>query len=262
MPKILIFGYRAHKKTFKVQMNKLADPNVSELHALANNKVASYCETLEKYENWRQTINENINDHLECIHVTEELKDVEAIIQDEEGGGQGSFKKLESKMISEKVKFSEKKHALVDLQALMTVVSTFQDAVKCVHDKMVNVKSKKSKLKYQFMGNVDDPRDLTTVEMVLAKSSELKEAAYKDINKLNNEQTALNVKISHITNQATSAEKNAREKEEAFKRGQESAKRKNELNDQLKILAEEEKELNRQVRRNDIAILSNNYLLK
>jgi site-specific recombinase XerD len=68
-------------------MNELADPDMSELHALANNTVASYRETLEKYENWRRTINENINDHLECIRVTEELKDVDAIIQDKEGGG-------------------------------------------------------------------------------------------------------------------------------------------------------------------------------
>lgn len=232
--------------TFKVRMNELADPDVSELHALANNKVASYRETLEKYENWRGTINENINDSLECIRVTEELKDVETIIQDEERGGRGSFKELESEMISEEATLSEKKKDLIDLQALMTVVSTIQDAAKRVWDKMVDVKSKKSKLKYQFMGNVDDPRDLKTVEMDLAKSSELKEAAYTDINKLNNEQTALNDKISRITNQAASAEKNAREKEEAFKRDQESAKRKDELNAELKRLAEEEKELDRQ----------------
>jgi len=47
------------------------------------------------------------------------------------------------------------------------------------------------------MGNMDDPRDLKTVEMDLANCSELKEVAYTDINKLNNKQTALNVNISH-----------------------------------------------------------------
>ena len=46
------------------------------------------------------------------------------------------------------------------------------------------------------MGNVDDPRDLKTVEKDLAKSSDQKEAAYTDINKLNNEQKDLNDKIS------------------------------------------------------------------
>ena len=68
--------------------------------------------------------------------MTEELKDVEANIQDEEGGGRGSFKELESEMISEEAKFLEKKHALVDLQALKTVVSTFWDAAKGVQDKI------------------------------------------------------------------------------------------------------------------------------
>ena len=99
------------------------------------------------------------------------------------------------------------------------------------------------------MGNVDDPRDLKTVEKDLAKSSDQKEAAYTDINKLNNEQKDLNDKISRTTNQAATAERNAREKEDAFKRDQESTKRKDELNDELKMLAEQEKEFDKQVRR-------------
>lgn len=84
-------------------MNELADPAVSELHAMANKKVNNVRETLEKYENWRKIINENINDHLECIRVIEELKDVEAIIQDEEAGGHGSLKDLQSEMKNEEV---------------------------------------------------------------------------------------------------------------------------------------------------------------
>ena len=84
-------------------MNELADPAVSELHAMANKKVNNVRETLEKYENWRKIINENINDHLECIRVIEELKDVEAIIQDEEAGGHGSLKDLQTEMKNEEV---------------------------------------------------------------------------------------------------------------------------------------------------------------
>jgi hypothetical protein len=173
------------------------------------------------------------------------------------------------------------KARVTDLQSLMTVVSTIQDAAKRVWEKMGQVKEKKAKLKYQctcsersalcvfhvcffffaltldmftywilpVMGNVDDPRDLKTVEKDLAKSSDQKEAAYTDINKLNNEQKDLNEKISRTTNQAATAERNAREKEDAFKRDQESTKRKDELNDELKRLAEQEKEFDKQVRR-------------
>ena len=229
-------------------MNELSDPDVSELHQQAKKKVASVSENIGKYENWRKTINENIQEHLECIRVSEELKDVEAVIQDEEGSGRGSLKELESEMKSEEATLEQKKKAVTDLQTLMTVVSSIQVAAKRVWDKMGDVKSKKSKLDYSYMGSHDDPRDLKTVESDLAKSSDLKEAVYTDINKLNNEQTQLNDKISRITNQAASAEKNAREKEEAFKRDQESAKRKDELNDELKRLAEEDKELDKQVR--------------
>lgn len=248
--------YYTTKNNFMIRINELSDPDVSELHQQAKKKVASISENLGKYENWRKTINENIQDHLECIRVSEELKDVEAVIQDEEGGGRGSLKKLESEMKSEEVTLEQKKMAVTDLQTLMTVVSSVQIAAKRVWDKMGDVKSKKSKLNYSYMGNLDDPRDLKTVESDLAKGSDLKEAAYTDINKLNNEQTSLNDKISRITNQAASAEKNAREKEEAFKRDQESAKRKDELNDELKRLAEEDKELDKQVRNPYVPILS------
>ncbi len=161
-------------------MNELADPAVSELHAMANKRVNNVRETLEKYENWRKIINENINDHLECIRVIEELKDVEAIIQDEEAGGHGSLKDLQSEMKNEEVHIdwtrtvlllfvyllylttfvhqphrslqatlSEMKARVTDLQSLMTVVSTIQDAAKRVWEKMGQVKEKKAKLKYQ-----------------------------------------------------------------------------------------------------------------
>ena len=158
-------------------MNELADPAVSELHAMANKKVNNVRKTLEKYKNWQKIINENINDHLECIRVIEELKDVEAIIQDEEAGGHGSLKELQSEMKNEEVRIrnvmflfvyllylttffhqphrplqatlSEMKARVTDLQSLMTVVSTIQDAAKRVWEKMGQVKEKKAKLKYQ-----------------------------------------------------------------------------------------------------------------
>ena len=65
----------------------------------------------------------------------------------------------------------------------------------------------------------------------------------------NRDGTRDNEKISRTTNQAATAERNAREKEDAFKRDQESTKRKDELNDELKMLAEQEKEFDKQVRR-------------
>ena len=98
------------------------------------------------------------------------------------------------------------------------------------------------------MGNVDDPRDLKTVEKDLSKSSDQKEAAYTEINKLNNEQKSLNEQISRITNQAATAERTAREKEDAFNRDQESTKRKDELNEELQRLLDQDKELEKQVR--------------
>ena len=95
--------------------------------------------------------------------------------------------------------------------------------------------------------NLEDGRDLKTVEKDLARSSDEKEAAYNAINNLNNEQKSLNEKISRITNTAAAAERTAREKEELYKREQEASKRKNELNEQLQKCSAREKELEKQV---------------
>ena len=88
---------------------------------------------------------------------------------------------------------------------------------------------------------------MKTVEKDLSKHSDSKETYYTSINRLNNEQKQLNEKISRLTNQAAAAERAAREKEDAFKRAQESTKRKDELNDQLKQLTEQDKDADRQM---------------
>lgn len=231
---------------FHVRMNELADPDVSELHAMANKKAANVREAIDKYENWRRTVSENMNEHLELVRVLEDLKDVETTIEEEEGG-RGSLADLESELEREDAKLSEKKEVATELQTLMTTVNGIQETAKRVWEKMGNVKEKKEKLEYQFCGNVDDPRDLRTVEKDLTKSSDQKEVAYTDINKLNNEQKQINENISRITNQATTAERSAREKEDAFNRDQESSKRKDELNDELRKLTEHDKEFDKQI---------------
>mmetsp|Transcript_20519 Transcript_20519/g.49341 ORF Transcript_20519/g.49341 Transcript_20519/m.49341 type:complete len:1398 (+) Transcript_20519:99-4292(+) len=241
------FQNDAETQGFLTRMNELADPHVSELHAMSNKKQKDVREFLERYENWRRIISEHINEHLEFTRVTEEMRELAVIIEDEEGGGRGSLKELESDLKTEEDTLGEKKELVNDLQALMTAVNGIHDNAKRMWIKMGNVKEKKEKLKYQFMGNVDDPRDLKTVEKDLTKSSDQKESAYNCINKLNNEQKQLNEKISRITNQAATAERSAREKEDAYNRDQVSSKRKDELNDQLKNMTEQDKEFDKQI---------------
>ena len=107
-------------------MNELGDPDVSELHAMANQKAQKVREAIEKYENWRRIISENINEHLEFARVIEELKDVESIIGEDEGGGHGSLKDLESELKTEQAALSDKKDLVNELQTLMTTVSSEQ----------------------------------------------------------------------------------------------------------------------------------------
>ncbi len=103
-------------------------------------------------------------------------------------------------------------------------------------------------MKYMFCGDLgDDRRDLKTVERDLQKSSDAKEQAYYQINKLNNELKSFNEKISRVTNQATAAERTAREKEDTYNRDQAASKRKDELNGQLEKLSEEDRALEKKI---------------
>eukprot|EP00804_Cyclotella_cryptica_P027784 CCRYP_009209-RB/>CCRYP_009209-RB protein AED:0.12 eAED:0.11 QI:270/0.73/0.68/1/0.8/0.68/16/153/1414 len=108
------------------------------------------------------------------------------------------------------------------------------------------VKNKKDELKRNLLGYVgNDSRDLKRVERDITESSVAKEKAYLEISKLNNEQKSLNEKISRIANQATAAEKNARDKEDSYNRDQIAMKRQDELNELLQKLAVEETSLDK-----------------
>ncbi|KAL7546129.1 hypothetical protein ACHAWF_016245, partial [Thalassiosira exigua] len=238
-------GFEDYQK-FMTLMSELTDPEVSLLHELANQNARECHEAVESHEKWRATITENTEGYLEFACVIEEMKVVEADVAEADGDG---LKQLEEEVKTAEANLTDGKESVKDLQNLLSAVNGMQVTAKRVWEKMISVKERKDRLKYDFMGNVDDPRDLKTVEKDLAKSSDQKEEAYNNINKLNNEQKQLvkRKKISRVANQAATAEQNAREKEDAFKRDQESTKRKEELNEQLKRHTEIDNELDREM---------------
>ena len=113
-------------------MNELADPDVSELHQLASKKSQKARESLEKYESFRGTISEQMGCVLEYNTLVEELKNVEAIIRDEEEGGHGSLKEFESQLSEQEASLSEKKELVTELQSLMTLVSVESRKRPCI----------------------------------------------------------------------------------------------------------------------------------
>merc|ERR1712194_759195 len=174
---------------FQSKMNELGDPEVSELHAMASKKATEIRLALEKYENWRRAISENMGQYLELERVNTELREMEGLINDEEGGGYGSLKELEAELKTEEDNLAEKKNHTSELRGLMNTCNVIQDTAKRVWEKLRTVNEKKDILNHQFFGNdVNDPRDLKTVEKDLTKSSEKKEQSYTNINTLNNEQ--------------------------------------------------------------------------
>ena len=110
-------------------MTELADPDVSELHAMASKNAQEVRGALDKYEIWRRTVSENMSEYLELGRVVSELTEVEGLINDEEGGGHGSLKDLESELETEEATLTEKKEHMKELQILMTTVSFEQQTI-------------------------------------------------------------------------------------------------------------------------------------
>eukprot|EP00970_Alexandrium_tamarense_P014915 scaffold4488_cov185-Alexandrium_tamarense.AAC.19 len=227
---------------FMNQMNALVDPDTSELMEMISKKNKESTESLERFEKWRTAIAQNINECIEYTGVNNEIKDLEAFIAAE---GEGELKDLQDQDQSLKEKLSEKQKEASSLRTLLASLNTILDTARRIWTKEGQVKEKKEKLKYAFgyadLGN--ETRDLNTVEADLTKSNDAKEAAYTEINRLNGEQKDINDKISRVTNQAAAADRNAREKQDAFTRDQEASKRRDELNQLLGKLGDDDKEL-------------------
>lgn len=224
---------------FQSRILELGDESVSELMVTLDS-VKTAREAIERYEKWRKTISENIHEHIEYTRIVAEIKETEALLA---GEGQAELKEVEAELKLEEEKLADKREMANELQGLLQTVSSLHETGTRVWEKRGQVKEKKEKLELQSFAKIDDPRNLKTVEGDLATSSSEKEAAYTQINHLNNEQKTLNEKISRVTNQASAAERTAREKEEAYNRDQQSSKRKDELNNLLQKYNTEEKDL-------------------
>ena len=224
---------------FQSRILELSDESVSEL-MVTQDGVKTARDAIERYEKWRKTISENIHEHIEYARIVAEIKETEALLS---GEGQSELKEVEAELKLEEERLTDKKEVANELQGLLQTVTSLHENGTRVYEKRAQVKEKKEKLELQSFAKIDDPRNLKTVEGDLATASSEKETAYTQINHLNTEQKTLNEKISRVTNQASAAERTAREKEEAFNRDQLSSKRKDELNHLLQKYNAEEKDL-------------------
>jgi len=228
---------------FQSRILELSDESVSELIVTQDGASAARA-AIDRYEKWRKTISENIHEHIEYTRVVAEIKETEALLA---GEGQAELKEVEAELKLEEEKLAEKREVAKELQGLFQTVTSLHETGTRVWEKRAQVKEKKEKLELRSFAKIDDPRNLKTVEGDLATSSSEKEAAYTQINRLNNEQKTLNEKISRVTNQASAAERTAREKEEAYNSDQESSKRKDELNNLLQKCNAEENDLEKRL---------------
>ena len=91
---------------------------------MATKKAGEVRAVLDRYEKYRKTVSENMHEHIEYLRVLEELKEVEAIIADEEGGGGiNSLQALEADLKKEEEALAENKDLLTKMNTLMSTVS-------------------------------------------------------------------------------------------------------------------------------------------
>ena len=90
---------------------------------MANKKSKETSDTLQKYEHFRRSTSENMSDYLEYTRVLEELKELENLIKEEEGGGYDSLNNLETDLKTEENALKEKKELAEELQTLSTTAS-------------------------------------------------------------------------------------------------------------------------------------------
>lgn len=75
---------------------------------------------LQKYETWRKSVSEHINEHLEYTRLLADITEIEQLIEKD---GNSEVQDLEAELQSAQSKVDEKKEVASELQQLLTAVS-------------------------------------------------------------------------------------------------------------------------------------------
>mmetsp|Transcript_6676 Transcript_6676/g.9616 ORF Transcript_6676/g.9616 Transcript_6676/m.9616 type:complete len:1419 (+) Transcript_6676:37-4293(+) len=228
-------------RVFGDNINLLSDPLNSPIVKMDQSRLQKSRSAIRNYENWRTTISQNINDCLDYKRIMLEIEGLESTMEERE---------TQSKELQAEINHTTETHT--DLETDNMELQQLNDFARRLRDDAIKIADKKRQIlsKQEDMALIApsaDGKNLRTLESELTSKTEEKDMLMNAIAELNRESGDINDNISRASNQASRAEKVARDKEERHAQEQKAIARKQELSDSISKHKEEENKLQDQV---------------
>lgn len=225
-------------KTFKTTMDSLKVE--SSLVKIADAEVAEYNASKARYEEWRKSLNSQMEDLRDFRRLREEKVRLEMAMEQQSD----DLSTFTTTLIQHKEGATAIKTELDELKELFDACKQWSGDASRISEKRMQIDQKKHDL---TLDTAVDGRDLRTVEREIAEKMEEKDSFMNKINRLNKEMTSLNNRIAQLSTQASNMDKIVREREEKFAAAQKNEERKASLVDQLNKMQDEDAKLQEQL---------------
>jgi DNA repair exonuclease SbcCD ATPase subunit len=254
----------------------LADPEKSPLIKVDPVKLAQDKAAKKNYDRWRKTVTQKMHDVAEANRLENETKQLSKSVKDLEIEITDLSSSL-ANIDSEKEAVQKEE---CELKKLLDASKRWSETARAIESKKSRISQKNEDLTLSMTASTIDTRDVRTVERELDEKREEKDLYMSKIARLNNELNALNTRITNFTAsvsfvcghgailtllftlclpQATRMEQRVKELETKFSKEQKDVIRKNELNEKIRQLQDEDKKVSIVPR---LAMFGERYLLK
>lgn len=218
-------------KAFKTQMDLLKQE--SSLIKTPDAEVVQYTKLKAKYEEWRRSLNDKMEDLRDFRRLREEKIRLELILEQQSD----DMSTLQATLTKHKDTATAINAELAELRELLDSSKQWSSDASRISEKRMQIDQKK----HDMTLDTDlTGRDLRIVEREIADKMEEKDSFMNKINRLNKEMTALNTRVAQLSTQASNMDKIVREKEEKFAASQKNEERRVQLVDQLSKMQEED----------------------
>ncbi|KAL7578370.1 hypothetical protein ACA910_012772 [Epithemia clementina (nom. ined.)] len=225
-------------RNFKTKMDSLKKD--SSLVKTADADVAVYNNLKARYEEWRQFLNEKMEDLRDYRRFREEKLKLEISLEQQND----DLATFQATLTGHKDNAKTIQAELDELKDLLDACKRLSGEASRISEKRMQIDQKKQDM---TLDTAYADRDLRTVEREIADKMEEKDGFMNKINRLNKEMTALNNRITQLSTQAANMDKIVRERETKFAAAQKNDERKAELAEQLSKMQEEDAKLQEQL---------------
>ena len=218
-------------KVFKTKMASLKES--SSLVKAADAEVTEHNQLKARYERWRKSATEKMDDLRDFRRLREEKQKLELALEQQ----QDDLNTFHVTLSEHKESAKDIKSEVDELKELLEACRRWSGDASRISEKRMQIDQKKQDMSLEtaFAG-----RDLRTVEREISDQMEEKDNHMNRINRLNREMTTLNNRIATLSTQASNLDKIVREKEAKFAAAHKVEERKGQLVEQLSKMQEED----------------------